>query len=176
MTTAYKYIQESMQKLYKTRPAELRMRIVQWNREPVFNRVERPTNIARARTLGYKAKHGYVIIRTRIGKGRRRRRSMMGGRKSRHNYRFVQPQLSHQAMAEQRVNRLYRNMEVLNSYYIGEDGKSKFFEVILVDPQKVCIPAASVRGRSFRGMTSAGKKARGLGRGKLGSRTQRVKD
>jgi large subunit ribosomal protein L15e len=176
MTSAYKYIQETIQKMYKARAAPFRSRIVTWNKDPVFNRVERPTNLTRARTLGYKAKNGYIIVRTRIDKGRRKRRHMMGGRKSRHRYLYVQAQLSHQAIAEQRVNRVYKNMEVLNSYYVGEDGNNKFFEVILVDPTKVEITAANNKGRAFRGLTSVGKKARGLGRGKLGSRTQRVKD
>ena len=100
----------------------------------------------------------------------------MGGRKPRHNYRFVQPQLSHQAIAEQRANRKYRNMEVLNSYWVGEDGNFKYFEVILAEQARKTVVNTSVnrKGKSFRGLTSAGKKARGLGRGK--NRTPRVHD
>ena len=176
MTTAYKYIQKTIQQEYKETPAIYRSRIVEWNKEEVFTRVLRPFNITRARTLGYKAKHGYVVIRTRIDKGRRRRRHFMGGRKSRHYYQFVQPQLSHQAIAEQRVNRVYPNLEVLNSYWVGEAGNSKFFEVILVDPALVKISAVNRKRRSFRGLTSAGLKARGLGRGRVGLNQQRVKD
>ena len=176
MTNAYTHIQETFEKEYKERDQQYRSRINLWNRESVITRVERPTNLARARTLGYKAKHGYAVVRVRIEKGRRKRRYMMGGRKSRHRYLFVQPQLSHQAIAEQRVNRIYKNMEVLNSYWVGEDGRHTFFEIILADPTKLKLAAATRTGRSFRGLTSSGRKARGIGRGKLGQSQQREKD
>lgn len=173
---AYKYIQENLQKGYKERSEGYRKKIVVWRSEPAMLKVNKPTNLARARTLGYKAKQGIVVVRTRIDKGRRKRRTPMGGRKPRHAYLYVQPQLSHQAIAEQRVNRIYKNMEVLNSYWIGEDGQYKFFEIILADPTKVSMTALNQKGRAFRGLTSAGKKSRGLGRGRLGTRAQRVKD
>jgi large subunit ribosomal protein L15e len=76
-----------------------------------------------------------------------------------------------QRIAEERAARKYPNMEVLNSYWVGEDGKHKWYEVILIDP---CHPAIKAdpqlnwlctgkhRGRAFRGLTSAGKKGRGL--------------
>ncbi|MFA6531061.1 MAG: 50S ribosomal protein L15e [Candidatus Micrarchaeia archaeon] len=157
---AYKYIQKTLQKEYKERGEEYRKKIVQWRKEPVMNRIERPTNLARARTLGYQAKNGYVLVRTRIGKGRRRRRTPMGGRKPRHNYLFKQPGLSHQTIAEQRVNKVYPNMEVLNSYWVGEDGEYKFFEILLVDQARV--PLNLGKRRAFRGLTSSGRKARSL--------------
>jgi large subunit ribosomal protein L15e len=100
----------------------------------------------------------------------------MGGRKPRHAYMFVQPQLSHQMIAEQRVNREYKNLEVMNSYWVGEDGEYKFFEVILADPTLIKVNALRRKGRAFRGLTSAGKKARGLGRGRLGLNQSRVND
>src|SRR2546428_11796914 len=76
-----------------------------------------------------------------------------------------------QRIAEERTARHYPNLEVLNSYWVGEDGTHKYYEVILVDPQHpvirndpkinwICEPAN--RGRVFRGLTSAGKKGRGL--------------
>ena len=173
---AYKYIQENIQKGYKARDETYRRRITGWRNEPVMFRVEKPSNLTRARRLGYKAKQGIVIIRTRIDKGRRKRRTPMGGRKPRHAYLFVQPQLSHQAIAEQRVNRVYKNMEVMNSYWVGEDGEYKFFEVILGDPTKVNSTSLNRKLKSFRGLTSAGRKSRGLGRGRLGRDEQRVHD
>lgn len=78
------------------------------------------------------------------------------------NYRWV---------AEQRVQRKFSNLEVLNSYNIGKDGMYYFFEVILVDPERPEIKNDKTinwicrkenRGRVFRGLTSAGKKSRGL--------------
>ncbi len=165
---AYKYIQDTLQKEYATANPLYKAKVRAWRREGVFTKVEKPANITRARRLGYKAKQGYAVVRTRIEKGRRRRVRPKGGRKPRHNYRYVQTGLSHQAIAEQRVNREYKNMEVLNSYWVGEDGNYKYFEVILADPMRKTVTTTSVAriGKSFRGLTSSGKKARGLGRGK----------
>ena len=39
-----------------------------------------------------------------------------------------------QRIAEERTAKHYPNMEVLNSYWVGEDGKHKYYEIILVDP------------------------------------------
>jgi large subunit ribosomal protein L15e len=55
---------------------------------------------------------------------------------------------------------------------MGEDGKHKFYEVILVDPNHPAIVAdpkinwiatGAHGNRASRGLTSAGKKGRGLG-------------
>jgi large subunit ribosomal protein L15e len=157
---AYKYIQENFEKGYKDKSELYRQKVIAWKKGGTIVRSEYPTNLPRARTLGYKAKNGYVIIRVRMEKGMRKRQKPWGGRKPRHNYRFVQPQISHQAMAEQRAARVYRNLEVLNSYWVGEDGNYKFFEIIMVDPTLIAEVAA--RGRAFRGLTSQMKKARGM--------------
>ena len=44
-----------------------------------------------------------------------------------------------QRIGEERVAKKYPNMEVLNSYWVWADGKYKYFEVILVDPQSPSI-------------------------------------
>ncbi len=155
---AYKYIAETLQRQYKERDDAFKAKVRAWRAGPAIERVERPSNIARARRLGYQAKQGYVVVRARVDKGRRTRRKPMGGRKHKNFYRFVQPQLSHRAIAEQRVNRLFRNLEVLNSYWVGEDGNYKFFEVILADPAKPSVNVSSAirQGKAFRGLTAAG--------------------
>lgn len=159
---AYRYIAQTLQKQYKERDEVFRVKVRGWRKGPAIARVERPSNLIRARRLGYKAKQGYMVARVRIDKGRRTRRKPRGGRKQKNYYLFVQPQMSHQAIAEQRVNRRYRNMEVLNSYWIGEDGNFKYFEVILADPAKpsVNISSAIRQGKAFRGLTSAGTSRR----------------
>jgi len=62
-------------------------------------------------------------------------------------------------------------MEVLNSYWVGEDGKYHFYEVILVDPMHPSImndpkinwvSSRTSKRRVLRGKTSAGQKGRGL--------------
>ena len=155
---AYKYISETLQKQYKERNEVFRGKVIAWRREGAIVAVKRPSNISRARTLGYKAKQGYIVVRARVDKGRRTRRRTDGGRKHKNYYLFKQPQLSHQAIAEQRVNRKYKNMEVLNSYWVGEDGNYKYFEVLLVDPTKATVNISSAvrQGKSFRGLTYSG--------------------
>ena len=62
-------------------------------------------------------------------------------------------------------------MVVLNSYLIGKDGINYFYEVICVDPTKPEIKNDKIINwtakksnskRAMRGITSAGKKSRGL--------------
>jgi large subunit ribosomal protein L15e len=149
-----------------------RQRLVEWRRGAAFVRVERPTRIDRARELGYRAKQGYIVVRARVRRGGRRKPHPMGGRKpKRRGLAKITMAKSIQRIAEERVAKRHPNMEVLNSYWVGEDGRHKYYEVILVDPQHpvirsdpkinwICDPPQ--RGRAFRGLTSAGKKGRGL--------------
>ncbi len=147
-------------------------RMVEWRRGAAFARLEHPTRIDRARELGFRAKQGYVVVRARVRRGGRRRPRPMGGRHpKRRGLVKITMAKSIQRIAEERAARHYPTLEVLNSYWVGEDGLHKYFEVILVDPQHpairndpkinwICEPAN--RGRAFRGLTSAGKKGRGL--------------
>lgn len=175
---AYKYIRQTFEREYKEGTANpiYRKKLILWRNGPSIARVEKPTNISSARSLGYKAKKGIFVVRVRIDKGLRKRRQPHAGRKPKHNYLYTQTSLSHQAIAEQRANRKYRNCEVLNSYWAGEDGQSTYFEVILADRSMKFDPATekmlSQRGRAYRGLTSATKKARPLAKGR---RKQRKK-
>lgn len=155
---AYKYITKTLQRQYKERDERLRAKAISWRKEPAMVTLRRPSNLSRARTLGYKAKQGYIVVRVRVDKGRRTRRRPRGGRKHKHYYFFKQPQASHQTIAEQKANRLHRNMEVLNSYWVGEDGNYKYFEIILADPSKASVNISSAirQGKAFRGLTSSG--------------------
>jgi len=138
-------------------------------REPSVVRIPKPTKLARARTLGYKAKQGVVVVRVRVRKGGRRKPRPVRGRKPRRMgvLKFT-PAKSLQWMAEERAARKYPNLEVLNSYWVYSDGKNEYFEVIMIDPHHPVImsdPQLSqikARGRVFRGLTSAGRKSRGL--------------
>jgi large subunit ribosomal protein L15e len=107
--------------------------------------------------LGYKAKEGYFIVRVWVGRGQRKRPHPKGGRKPGKNIAYLSPGKSLQRIAEEKAARKYRNLEVLNSYWVGQDGTKKYYEVILVD-RKVLPNMA--KGRAFRGLTSAGKKER----------------
>ncbi len=156
----YSLIQKTFQAEYHARSPLYRARLSKWRTEGAIVRAERPTNLARARTLGYKAKQGYCIVRVRVGRGSRKRPHPWGGRKPGKNYAYVQPGKSLQHISEERAARRYSNLEVLNSYFVGADGQYKFFEIILVDPE--CYPGTLGKGRAFRGLTSSAKRGRGL--------------
>ena len=138
-----------------------RKRLVKWRKEGTITRAERPTRIDRARSLGYKAKEGYVVVRVRVKKGLRKK-PKTGGRRPKTSGRFYSTRLSGQVIGEQKVARKYKNCEVLNSYYVGEDGSYKWFECILVERSNPVIRASrsiswisdnKQRGRAFRGLT-----------------------
>jgi len=167
----YHYIAELWKKPSDGELRELmKERLIKWRRQPAVVRVEKPTRVDRARSLGYKAKLGFIVVRVRVRKGGRRRpRPNKGRRPKRMGVYGYAPAKSIRLIAEERAARKYPNLEVLNSYYVGEDGVYKWYEVILVDPNHPAIKSdkdvkwiTSHRGRVFRGLTSAGKKMRGL--------------
>ncbi|MEM0455847.1 MAG: hypothetical protein QXL02_01165 [Candidatus Anstonellales archaeon] len=149
----YELIQKNFQESYKNRSEDYRRRLAEWRDQPAIQRIEKPSNPARARSLGYKAKQGVFVVRVRIAKGNRVRRNPKAGRKSGKYFRYISPGLSLQKIAEQRANRKHTNAEVVGSYWVGEDGKYKYFEVILVDraiDDKYLRKIASRRGRAYR--------------------------
>jgi len=169
----YHYIAMLWKKPYEGAMKDLmRERLMKWRREPAVVRVEKPTRLNRARELGYKAKVGFIVVRVRVRKGGlRKQRPSSGRRPKRMGVYGYAPAKSLRLIAEERAARKHPGLEVLNSYYVGEDGRYKWYEVILVDPHHpsickdpevnwVCEPQN--RGRVFRGLTSAGKKIRGL--------------
>ena len=144
-------------------------RIIKWRTEPVTVRIERPTRLDRARSLGYKAKQGFIVVRQRVDRGGRQRPQIRHPRRSKAMSRRKDLTMNYQQVAENRAARKYPNCEVLNSYYAAEDGLHYWYEVILVDRHNPSIIAdphinwiMGHKGRSERGLTSAGKRARGL--------------
>ncbi len=149
----------------------LRERMVEWRASPAFTKVEKPLRLDRARALGYKAKKGFVVVRVRLMRGGHRRPRPNKRRRSKRLHSHKNLMMNYRGIAEQRVARKFRNLEVLNSYIIGKDGINYFFEVILVDPERpeikndptiAWITRPKNRGRVFRGLTSAARKSRGL--------------
>ena len=113
----------------------MKINMVKWREEPRFKKIDKPTKLSNARALGYKAKKGFVLVRTKIARGGRRRPLYgRGGRKpSKTGLVSYTTEKSLRKIADQRVQKKYPNLEVLGSYYLCEDGISKWFEVILVD-------------------------------------------
>jgi large subunit ribosomal protein L15e len=169
----YAYVREAWNKPGDTGVRELQWHRMQvWRREGSVVRVEHPTRIDRARNLGYKAKQGIAVARVRIRRGGRRKSRFVRARRSnRMGKNRITPAKSLQRIAEERASVKYPNMEVLNSYWVGQDGRQKWFEVILVDThhpavlsdqQLSWIGRKTSRGRAERGKTSAGRKGRGM--------------
>jgi large subunit ribosomal protein L15e len=183
LKSGYQFVKETFETHEKGYQSPDWYRGVEYRKGHSVVRIKYPTKIHRARTLGYKAKQGYILVRVKIRKGGMHKVRPKSGRKPRalgvnryttgKNLRWI---------AEERAQRKYPNMQVLNSYYILSDGKHLYYEVILVDPNHPAIKADSNinwisqsqhRKRVTRGLTSAGKKARGLTKKGRGSEKTR---
>ncbi|EQD49537.1 Ribosomal protein L15e, partial [mine drainage metagenome] len=135
-TSAYRYMARAFQETLGDEGSERRHeRLLTWRRENTVTRLEHPTRLDRARALGFRAKGGYLMVRVRVRRGGQRKRAIIAGRRPKHKgiLRMTLAK-SLQRIAEERAAKHYPNLEVLNSYWVGEDGKQKFFEIILVDP------------------------------------------
>jgi large subunit ribosomal protein L15e len=132
----YRYLREAWKDRENSYIQEImRDRVIRWRRHPVITRIDKPTRIDRARRLGYKAKKGFIVARVRIRRGgRRKQRPVLGRRQKRLGVAKFTPAKSLQLIAEERVARKFPNLQVLNSYWVWQDGQSKWFEVILLDP------------------------------------------
>ncbi len=168
----YDYLKDQWKKPDLAYKSPQQQRLIQWRKEENFSRLERPTRIDRARSLGYKAKQGYIVVRAHVRRGGLRKHTIKGGRKpSAKGITKITMGKNTQRIAEERTAKHYPNMEVLNSYWVGDDGKNHFYEVILVDPVHPAIlkdpkinwiTDVSNKRRVLRGKTSAGQKGRGL--------------
>ncbi|XP_071104660.1 large ribosomal subunit protein eL15-like [Haliotis cracherodii] len=175
---AYKYMQE----MYRKKQSDvlrflLRVRCWQYRQLSAIHRAPRPTRPDKARRLGYRAKQGYVIYRVRVRRGGRKRPVPKGctyGKPVTHGVNQLKFARSLRSVAEERVGRKCGGLRVLNSYWVAEDSTYKFFEVILVDPANKTIRRspdinwlcrAVHKHRELRGLTSAGRSSRGLGKG-----------
>lgn len=172
----YKYVAKLWTKPKKELGELWKQHLIQWRREDTVTRVERPTRIDRARAIGYKAKKGFVVARVKLIRGGRKRKQFKAGRRSKTRRRTKVLGMNYQWVAEGKAQKRFKNLEVLNSYYLAKDGIYYWFEVILVDPNAPEIKAdknmrwitePQHRNRVLRGKTSAGRKSRALrGKGK----------
>ena len=171
--SAYRYMARSFRATLGDEGAALRHeRLLTWRRDHTVTRLEHPTRLDRARAVGYRAKGGYILVRVRVRRGGQNKRAIIAGRRPKHKgIARMTLAKSLRRITEERAQKHYPNLEVLNSYWVGEDGKQKFFEVILVDPvhpeiladPKIAwIADPTHKGRVFRGLTSAGTEGRGL--------------
>merc|ERR1711970_1020274 len=175
---AYKYQQE----LWRKKQSDvmkyiLRLRSWHFRQLPAIHRASRPSRPEKARLMGYKAKQGYVVYRVRVRRGCRKRLAPKGatyGKPVNEGVNQLKFQRRIQSVAEERAGKAMGGLRVLNSYWVAQDSTYKYYEVILVDPiHKVIrrdadmqwITQPTHKHRETRGLTSAGKKSRGVGHG-----------
>lgn len=164
----YHYIKEA----WKNPDAKtLRERMIDWRASDTQVKVDKPLRLDRARALGYKDKTGFCVIRIRVKRGGHKRQRPNKGRRGKRLHTRKNLKMSYKWIAESRVQNKHKNLEVINSYQIGKDGIHYFYEVICVDPQRAEIKndkntswvnKTANKKRVLRGLTSAGKKSRGL--------------
>ncbi|CAE7344771.1 LCB2b [Symbiodinium necroappetens] len=120
------------------------------------------------------AKQGYCIYRVRVKRGDRKKRVAKGivyGKPVNQGINKWKAVRNLRNIAEERVGRKCGSLRVLNSYWVAQDAVHKWFEVVMVDPfhktvrddpriNWICKPV--MKHRELRGLTAAGKKARGL--------------
>lgn len=180
MTTAINYIKKTIQKGFKKEKDKdydygslyTKKLIGYRHLKETVTKLEKPSNIPKARSVGYKAKQGVIVCLTKVRKGSGiMRRPNRGRRPKRMGVNKLTRRISIQRMAEQKADNNFPGLEVLNSYLVGEDGQHKYYEVILLDPNHPAIIndmdynwicSETHKGRAHRGLTSEGKKNRGI--------------
>jgi large subunit ribosomal protein L15e len=133
---AHKYISKAWKNPRKSYVRDMMRQVAErWRKEPAISRIDAPTRIDRARRFGYKAKQGFIVVRVRLRKGGARKIRPASGRrqKSLGVKKFTRGK-SLKQIAQERAAKRYPNMLPLNSYWTWEDGKHKWFEVVMVDP------------------------------------------
>jgi len=152
----------------------LQIRAWEYRHLPSIYRIAKPSRLEKAKRLGYKRKQGFVIYRVKVRRGGRKKpvhRGITNGKPKNHGVNEQKFSRNKKSIAEEKVAKICGNLRVLNSYWINQDSIYKYFEVILVDPfhkaiktdwkiQWICSPTH--KHRELRGLTSSGKKSRGL--------------
>eukprot|EP00931_Biecheleriopsis_adriatica_P084851 TRINITY_DN5891_c0_g1_i1.p2 TRINITY_DN5891_c0_g1~~TRINITY_DN5891_c0_g1_i1.p2 ORF type:complete len:205 (+),score=36.08 TRINITY_DN5891_c0_g1_i1:84-698(+) len=172
---AYKYLEEMWRKKQSDVMRFLaRLRTWEFRQLPAVHRCSRPTRPDKARKVGYKAKQGYLVYRVRVKRGDRKKRVAKGivyGKPVNQGINKWKAVRNLRSIAEERVGRKCGGLRVLNSYWVAQDAVHKWFEVVMVDPYHkairddprinwICKPV--MKHRELRGLTAAGRKARGL--------------
>ena len=169
--TFYSQLTNAWQEKTDSWTAAQKDRLIKWRTEPVTLRIAFPTRFDRAHALGYKAKQGFVVVRQRVDRGGRQRPQIRKVRKTSHSRQTKILSKNYQQVAEEGAARKFPNLEVLNSYYAGQDGQHYWYEIIMVDPESPVIKSDKALGwiaspanrrRAFRGLTAAAKRRRGL--------------
>ena len=167
----YHYMSKSWRNPSEADVAGIRSKMIEWRAGNRVTKLEKPTRLDKARRLGYKAKKGVLVYRVIVTRGGRQKPRPTGNRRTHRASQMKILKMNYRWVAEQRFQKDFRNLEVLNSYLIGKDGKHYFYEVIALDrnapeikadPQYSWVTRTANQFRALRGLTSAGRKSRGL--------------
>ncbi len=134
LSIMYRQIGKSWRSLVKTSSPSIKQRAIQWRRGPTVVRLDRPSRLDRARSLGYKPKQGIVIVRIKISRGGMRQKRPTSGRRPKHlGVLKIKGHFSSQDTANRRVLEKYPNTKLIGSYPVYQDGRFIWYEVILAD-------------------------------------------
>ncbi len=167
----YQQVRELWKKPKENLGALWTERLIAWRKENSTVKLEHPTRIDRARSLGYKAKQGFVVVRQKVIRGGHTKNMFQGGRRSKRFGMRMDLRKNLQQVAEERAQKQFDNLMVLNSYWVASDGQHSWYEVIFIDPNHPVIKSdknlawvqsRKAHSRVFHGQTSAGRKGRGL--------------
>lgn len=112
----------------------LTLKRAEWRRGGTVERIEKPTRPDRAHAIGYKAKQGYVVARVRVAKGGLSKiPPKLGRRQKRTGITKIKRGKSVKKIAEERAKRKFRNLNIMGSYYLGEDGRYIWYEIVMKD-------------------------------------------
>jgi large subunit ribosomal protein L15e len=131
----YRQISKTWQSIFHDKAGDIRARVIELRREPAIKRIDRPSRLDRARSLGYKAKEGVVVVRARVSRGGMRRQRPTSGRRPKHmGVLRIKSRVSSQQVAERRVSERFPNLKVMGSYPVWQDGRFAWYECVLVNP------------------------------------------
>lgn len=143
MVSAYSLMRKIWREKNEELIKNLRKKAIEWRKEKSIVRINRPLRLDRARSLGYKAKQGFIVVRVRVRKGGFSKPRPRSGRRPKalgvikHK---VNVSLKEEAI--NRVSRKYVNMHVLGAYELFRDAKYAWYEVILADPNHPSIKSS----------------------------------
>lgn len=136
----YRYLGETWRRIWKDPDYRAHYRDLKatWRRGKTVERVEKPSRLDKARMMGYKAKSGFVVARVKVSRGSLRKiPPKLGRRQKRTGIVRIKRGKSMKRIAEEKALRKFRNLELVGSYFLGEDGSVKWYEVVMKDPELV---------------------------------------
>ncbi|AEA39053.1 60S ribosomal protein L15 (nucleomorph) [Cryptomonas paramecium] len=162
-----------------------KIRCWEYRHYPSIYRIKTPSRPEKAKKLGYKSKKGFVIYRVRVRRGNRKtciKSGIVHRKPKNQGITQIKFKRNKQSLAEERTGKVCPNLRILNSYWLNQDSIYKYFEIICIDPVQNSVRNTKkvkwickeiCKHRELRGLTSCGKKYRGLR--KKGHRASKIR-